>query len=294
MASSLRKYKYTGKTAASKMDANAPSMTSESAEHTDFMDLKAELISSIKMEITALFQTELKNVLSNEFDTVKSELQAVKSEIACNASALRSDLETIKTTISDMERGLSGCSDDVTELQNTVRKLEKNVESLQEKCLDMEGRMRRANIRILNVPEESGACTPTNVSKLLKDTLKMEKDVLIDRSHRALQAKRADGKPRAIIAKLHYYQDCVEILRRVREAGPLHYKDSTILIFPDYPPSVARARSAFNEVRKLLRGREGVRYGILHPAKLRITHNGTEKQFQDAVEAMTYVKNNIL
>ncbi|MCI4378198.1 hypothetical protein PGIGA_G00213240 [Pangasianodon gigas] len=132
MASSLRKYKYAGKTAANKMDASAPSMMSESAEHTDFMDLKAELISSIKMEVTAVFHTELKNVLANEFDTVKSELQAVKSEIASNASALRSDLETIRTTISDMERGLSGCSDDITVLQNTVHKLEKNVESLQE------------------------------------------------------------------------------------------------------------------------------------------------------------------
>ncbi|KAI2645987.1 LINE-1 retrotransposable element ORF1 protein [Labeo rohita] len=263
MASSLRKYKYTGKTAASKMDANTPSTTSESAEHTDFMDLKAELITSIKMEITALFQTELKNALSNEFDTLKSELQAVKSEIASNASALRSDLETIKTTVSDMERGLSSCSDNATVLQNTVHKLEKKVESLQEKCLDMEGRMRRSNIRILNVAEESGSCTPTSVSKLLKDTLKMNKEVLIDRSHRTLQAKRADGKPRAIIAKKHYYQDCVEILCGVRETGPLHYKGSTILIFPDSPPSVAHARSAFKEVRKLLRGREGVCYGTI-------------------------------
>lgn len=84
MASNLRKYKYIGKTAASKMDANAPCMMSKSAEHTDFMDLKAEIISSIKMEITTLFQTELKNVLSNEFDTVKS-------EITSNTSAFHSD-----------------------------------------------------------------------------------------------------------------------------------------------------------------------------------------------------------
>lgn len=294
MAGKLRKYKYTGKTAANQEDANTPSMMSEPAEHTDILEIKAELISSIKTEITSLFQKELKTALSNEFEMVKAELQAVKSEIASNASAVRSDLEAIKTTVSEMERGLSSCSDDVTELQNTVRKLEKNVVTLQEKCLDMEGRMRRSNIRILNVAEDPGACTPASVSKLLKDTLKMDKDILIDRSHRTLQAKRADGKPRAIVAKLHYYQDCVEILRRVRETGPLHHNGATIFIFPDYPPSVARARSAFNEVRKLLRGKDGVRYGILHPARLRITHNGTEKQFQDAAEALTYVKNNIL
>lgn len=60
-------------------------------------------------------------------------------------------------------------------------------------------------------------------------------------------------------------------------------------MFPDYPSSVARARSAFNEVRKLLRGQDG----IVHPAWLRITHNGTEKLFHDAAEAVAYVKANI-
>lgn len=153
---------------------------------------------------------------------------------------------------------------------------------------------KRSNIRILNMAEEPGSSSPNSVGKLLKEALKMDKDVLVDRSHRALQTKRADGKPHAIIAKLHYHQDCVEILRQAREAGPLQYNGSAILIFPDFPPSVARARSAFNEVRKLLRGRDGVRFGILHPARLRITHKGTERQFQDAAEAMAYVKANII
>ncbi|KAI3372201.1 hypothetical protein L3Q82_007045 [Scortum barcoo] len=82
--------------------------------------------------------------------------------------------------------------------------------------------------------------------------------------------------------------DCIEILRRAREAAPLQYNGATIFMFPDYPPSVTRARSAFNEIRKLLRGRDSIRYGILHPARLCITHNGTEKLFQDAAEAMAY------
>jgi len=311
MASNLRKYKYTGKASANKTSADTPSVSNvtnttpemaeqgeqaqQTREQTDMtMETKEELLSSIKSEMTTLFQTELRSIMAKEFDGVRSELQAVRQEIANNTSAFRSELEVIKTTVSDMERGLSGCSDDVTELQNSVRRLEGNVQNLQEKCLDMEGRMRRSNIRILNVAEEDGSSTPSSVSRLIKKVLKMDKDVLIDRSHRTLQAKRMDGKPRAIIAKLHYYQDCVEILRLARESGPLQHNGSTILIFPDYPPSVARARSAFNEVRKLLRGREGVRYGLLHPARFRITYNGTDKQFQDATEAMTYVKNNIL
>lgn len=308
MANNLRKYKYTGKASANKTSTDTPSVgtgantTPEMAEQAHqtgekidmTTEMKEELLSSIKTEMTTLFQTELKSIMSKEFDGIRSELQAVRQEIANNTSAFRSDLEVIRTTVSDMERGLSGCSDDITELQNSVRKLEENVQNLQEKCLDMEGRMRRSNIRIMNVAEEDGSSTPVSVSRLIKKVLKMDKDVLIDRSHRSLQAKRMDGKPRAIIAKLHCYQDCVKILRRARESGPLQHNGSTILIFPDYPPSVARARSAFNEVRKLLRGREGVRYGLLHPARFRITYNGTDKQFQDAAEAMAYVKDNIL
>lgn len=287
----LRKYSYV---AASKTGAGTPNVSnmSEPAEQ-NVMDMKTEILSSLKTEITGIFQAELKSALTAEFDMIKLELQALKTGIANNTAALQADMDKVKSTVSDMEQGLSACSDEITSLQNVVQKLERNVENLQEKCLDMEGRMRRSNIRILNVAEETGSSSPASVSKLIKEALKMDKDVLIDRSHRTLQPKRPDGKPRAIIAKLHYHQDCVEILRRAREAGPLQYNGATILVFPDYPPSVARARSAFNEVRKLLRGRDNVRYGIMHPARLRITHNGTEKMFQDAAEAMAYVKANI-
>lgn len=214
--------------------------------------------------------------------------------MANNTATIRSEVETLKTTITEMERGLSSCSDDVTSLQIKVGKLEMEVTSLREKCLDMEGRMRRSNIPILNVPETPGSSTPAAVSKLLKEALKMDKDFLIDRSHRGLQARKPDGKPRVIVAKVHYYQDCVEVLRRARESGPIRFKGTPISIFPDYPPSVAQARSAFTEVKQLLRGRDGIRYGLSYPAQLRVTHNGTDKQFQNSEDAMVYVKTKIL
>ncbi|KAI3358293.1 hypothetical protein L3Q82_014672 [Scortum barcoo] len=95
----------------------------------------------------------------------------------------------------------------------------------------------------------------------------------------SLQPKRSDGKPldhnrkTALLSGLH--RDPAQG-QRSRSNG------AAIFMFPDYPLSVARARSAFNEIRKLLRGRDNVCYSILHPARLRITHNGTEKLFQDA------------
>lgn len=138
------------------LGADTPSNMSEPAEQTE-MEMKAEILSSLKMEIVSLFQTELKSALAVEFGVIKSELQAVKTEIANNTAVLRSDLETIKTTVSDMERGLSAGSGDITSLQDSVNKLKRNVESLQEKC-----------------------SSPASVSKLFRETLKMDKDVLID------------------------------------------------------------------------------------------------------------------
>lgn len=133
-----------------------------------------------------------------------------------------------------------------------------------------------------------------SVSKLLREALQLDKDVLIDRSHRSLAPRKPGGKPRAIVAKLHYFQDCVEVLNRARTRAPIRYNGESIAIFPDYTSRVAKARAAFTEVRKLLRNRQNVRFGILFPARLRVTHNGEEKEFTDAEKAMTYVRKHII
>lgn len=299
MAKNLRQFSYTPgrKTANSNKQAN-------------MADLKTELLASLKDDLSTLIRSELKDVLAGEFKAVKSEIQAVKTEIVNSVSRLRTELETVTTKVSDMEHSLTTCSDDVTTLQATVEQLQANVLDLQQKCMDMEGRMRKSNIRILNVPEEAGPGAPSFVTKLLTEVFGLDKEVLVDRSHRVSRAqlptnakgkRKADKreadeqKPRPIIAKLHYFQDCVEILRLAKEAGDsLRYEEVAISIFPDYPPSVARARAAFNDVKHLLRGREDVRYGVLYPAKLRITFKGTRKDFLDPRQAMSYVKSNIV
>ncbi|CAM4672382.1 unnamed protein product [Leuciscus chuanchicus] len=193
-----------------------------------------------------------------------------------------------------METGLSAWSDEVVTLQTTVNTLKTEVAELRDKYEDLEGRARRCNIRILGVPETPGSNSTTSVSKLLREALQSDKDVLIDRSHRSLAPRKPGGKPRAIVAKLHYFQDCVEVLNRARTRAPLRYNGESIAIFPDYTTRVAKARAAFTEVRKLLHNRQNVRFGILFPARLRVTHNGEEKEFTDAEKAMTYVRNHII
>ena len=121
---------------------------------------------------------------------------------------------------------------------------------------------------------------------MLTEVLQLGKEPLIDRSHRTPGQKNPGGKPRVIVAKLQYYQECAEI--------PLRFKDVNITILPDYTASVAKARAAFTDVRRLFRNRQGVRYGLLFPARLRITHGEEDKEFAYPNKAMAYVKKNII
>lgn len=145
----------------------------------------------------------------------------------------------------------------------------------------------------MGVAEEPGSGSTAAVSKLLKEVLHLEKEILVDRSHRGLTPGKPNGKPWVIVAKLHYYQDCVDVLRRAREQGLLRYNGEPVAIFRDYTTRVARARAAFNNVRNLLRGRRDISYGILFPAQLRISYNGVDMEFLDLGKALAYVKDTI-
>lgn len=148
----------------------------------DFELIKADILSSLKTGISSVIKKELKNVLADDFDAIKSELQTMRTEIASNTAAMHSDIEQMKENIKDVEGGLSTWSDEMVTLQATVTKLTSQVDDLKEKCEDMEGRMRRGNIRITGIPEQPGSSTPIAVSKLLKDMLQMDRE---ENAHRS-------------------------------------------------------------------------------------------------------------
>ncbi|KAL7874885.1 hypothetical protein SRHO_G00058550 [Serrasalmus rhombeus] len=138
-----------------------------------------------------------------------------------------------------MEHSLTTYSGDVLALQAKVELLTKEVSALDAKCDELESRFRRQNIRIVGVPEgETFSLTNSAVSK--------------KRRH-------------PIVARLHCYSDCAEILKRARQRQWITISGMRFAVFPDYTAKVARARAAFNEARKLLRDVEAVRYSLLFP-----------------------------
>lgn len=303
MAEKLQKFKFDGQANAnasgSRLNANTRT-TRQSAqlspnrrESSDITakEIRDDILASLRGEISVIIRNELKSALSDDFNALRSELQAMRSEVANNTKAMREELDHMKTDITDMGGGLSTWSDEVAVLQATVSSLKHQVAYLQDRCEDMEGRMRRGNIRIAGIEEQPNSSAPKAVAKILREVLKLDRDIKIDRSHRAPAARQQGDRerPRVIIAKLHYDGDAVEILRRAREGAPLSYDGHRIAIFPDYTANVAKARAAFTDVRRALRGRKETRYGLLYPARLRITHHNEE--FVDPQKAMDDVRN---
>uniref|UniRef100_A0A671PGK8 L1 transposable element RRM domain-containing protein n=1 Tax=Sinocyclocheilus anshuiensis TaxID=1608454 RepID=A0A671PGK8_9TELE len=228
-----------------KFGLNTPNLRSRS--------LKTEILTSLRKDLAEIFRSELRSVLGDDLATIKSELHAVKAEFSNSMVSMQMDMSTLKSTVKDMEHSLSTCSDDITVLQEKVESLSAAVVKLEDKCEDLEVRSRRNNIRIIGVPEENPSTTVA-ISKLLKEALNIDKDIIIDRSHRPLQPRPRPGeRPRTTINKN---------LKRAREKRQLRVGDMTISIFPDFTAKTARGRSAFSDVRQQLRSIPGVKFGF--------------------------------
>ncbi|KAK7929359.1 hypothetical protein WMY93_005754 [Mugilogobius chulae] len=102
------------------------------------------------------------------------------------------------------------------------------------------------------------------------------------------QRPRPSEPPRPFILRLHYYHMREDILRKAATMKSMRFQDKEIRIFPDYAPSVAKRRAQFNKARELLRGKPGVRYGLLYPARLIVTHDGVQTSFTDPLKAEEY------
>ena len=254
---------------------------------------RQELLASLREDIGCIIKLEIRQVLEKEMAGLRGDINTVKTELQSYQSSVAKELASLKDATSEMGKSLSSCTDDIVTLQREVKQLQAQSESLQNKCEDLEARSRRNNIRIVGVPE-SQSSSATEVSALLQKALDLEEAPVLDRSHRSLQpAPRRGDQPRVIVARLHYFQDCANILRLARAKQQIKVDGMTISIYPDYTTRVARARAGYNTVRQQLRGLEGVRYGILYPACLRITHNNQERIFSTPEEAQAYISRNI-
>lgn len=227
--------------------------------------------------------------------------EALAADFKTSFNQLEKKFEQVRSVVDEHSQRLSSlelASDDlsqrVTELENVCSNLRESNTKLAAKVVDLEGRSRRQNIRILGLAEPVEGDRPTQFfSDLLcevfgKDTLPSPPE--IDRAHRSLTAKPAAGqRPRPVILRLHCYQQKELLIREARRRGKREYRGRPVRIVEDYCPEVLSQRAEYREVMADLYKR-GLRPSLLYPARLRITlSSGDKKWLRSAEEARRYI-----
>lgn len=227
---------------------------------------------------------------------LRSEISAVKDEFRKCVENIQSKLEIQGATLSELERSASDHSTRISDLEANVESLTTKVTYLDNRCEDMESRMRRNNIRLLGVPEGVEGPRPTEfIAQLLQELLGLGEKPLLDRAHRTLRSRPGDGQPpRPFVIRVHFFHVRNEILKKSGEASPLQYKGKRVSIFADYTTAVAKKRACFGEVKRQLRACPGVKFGLLYPAVLRVTlRDGSTHRFEEPALAADFIKKNL-
>uniref|UniRef100_A0AAV2JUX5 L1 transposable element RRM domain-containing protein n=1 Tax=Knipowitschia caucasica TaxID=637954 RepID=A0AAV2JUX5_KNICA len=219
-------------------------------------------------------------------EVIKAENDALREEINRAVSPIHQMLEDCHDKLRNHEHELTALDTRMLAMEANCKEMSNRYEKLQLKIDDLENRGRRCNLRILGVPEGLEQGNPSGfIAELLYRVLGdgpngLEKPPVLDRAHRTATRAAADGgRPRPFIVCVHHYQEKERIQRLAREKGRLEFHGKQILIFPDYSADLTRRRAAFNEVKVSLRQQEGVRYGLLYPARLRVSYNGETKVY---------------
>ncbi|KAJ3585887.1 hypothetical protein NHX12_012295 [Muraenolepis orangiensis] len=113
--------------------------------------------------------------------------------------------------------------------------------SLSDKCLDLESRSRRQNVRLVGIEEGNEGNNPRQFcATVLKEILELEDVPRLDRGHRTLAPKPREGeRPRPFVIRVHHGDVKDRILRLSSQKKQLFYKNKRVYIFPNFAPEVA-------------------------------------------------------
>lgn len=145
--------------------------------------------------------------------------------------------------------------EDATATHNTqLSEVEKKLVAALDKIDDLKNRSQRCNIRVVGLPEDSKGTDPVAFFKAwLPELLQISfkgGSVKLDRCHRVMASHPGPNqRPRAVVLKLHNFQDKVRIMQAARRAQSLVYKGARIMLFEDFSAAVVRKQQEFYSVK---------------------------------------------
>lgn len=225
--------------------------------------------------------------------SMKIEFISRFDDIAAAIENMRKEINDCLDRVSQAEVRLSNAEDEVINLQARVKILETNNKSLEDKVLDLESRSRMNNLRLVNLPEGTEGRNPCSfLGKWIPEVLglaALQPSLVLERAHRIGPMKDNVASPRTLIIKFLNYEDRQKVLAAVRDKKDIRYKDQKVWFYPDIAAGIHHLRKQFDPTRQVLRDL-GIRHGMIHPAKLLVTHKDRTYIFKTPAEAQDFVK----
>ncbi|KAF0031953.1 hypothetical protein F2P81_016508 [Scophthalmus maximus] len=205
-------------------------------------------------------------------------------------------------TISEMETAFSTHSDNITSLEQDVVELHSKLTSITEEngalqaaVEDLVSRSKRQNLRVIGLPEDIEGNNPRQFMADLFQEVAAEalsnSTPELDRDHRSLRPKPRQ-RSRSVIVRFHRYIDKERGLLWGKEHRNMTYQGHNIKFYEDFSGAVAKRRAAFNQVKSLL-FKKGIRFGMIYPARLRVTFDGVTHIFDSPEQAELFYEERI-
>ncbi|KAI4785292.1 hypothetical protein KUCAC02_037854 [Chaenocephalus aceratus] len=236
---------------------------------------------------------ELEKLRKDVTGELTASMNTALAPIQASLQKITDTVATHTATITGMETALSAHSDGITTLEREVAVLKSKLETtnqvndrLQLAVEDLVSRSKRQNLLVIGIPEgmegdDARLFMTTLFKKMVGDP---QLDTLeLDRAHRCLAPKPPQGS-RPLIVHFHKYAQKERVLLWARKSRDVSYQGHPIRIFEDFSATLSKKRAAFNKVKSQLY-KEGIRFGLLYPARLRVTINGQTRIFDSAEEA---------
>lgn len=247
----------------------------EPSKENEAMDLAA-IIRELK---------ELRKENQESFTDTKASLARLETSV----TDVKQRLESLEQRTTEAESRISASEDAGFRHDRAIRYLLKREATLTTICDDLQNRLRRNNLRIYQVLEDTEKEDMVGfVKQLIKTTLRLPDNLnlQIERAHRSLGSKPApSAPPRSIIVRFLDYTVKEATLRQAWSQKQVMFQGKPIYFDQDYSPDVQKKRAKVREVIKQLK-EKGVQARCRFPAQLRVNLDSGVKTFPSLVEAL--------
>lgn len=236
--------------------------------------------SSLREDMSTLIKSSIQPVQSS-VDSLCVQVNAFQTRLDHTEAVVGENLERLATT------------------EATIKSLQSQNAEFLERLDDLENRSRRANLRIVNIPEgsENGRDTVEFISELLTESMGVDvfpKPPKLERAHRTLGPKPGQGgaaRSRAFVVCFHHFQEKEQALRWARQ-NELKCHGSVLRLYPDLSTALAKKRASFNNIKQALYQKK-VQFRLLHPARLCVTLDNETHVFLTPEEAKSWFEKHI-